>query len=229
MSRLIKRGTSVNGGIRPISYGAEIVGSVQSGFDNPVKFESKPPELKIAEEIKAQAYREAMQQAENDINILLEKKTAELEEKFLREVEQIQKEYADKISRLQGIMLAIESQGKEYITNLEPFVVTLTMHALHKLTGKKEIFEVLIKEIIAHAIGNLESGQKITVKLSEQDKQYLSTDGNPLKDMAENIIFDDSLPPGSCMIESSNTTVNASLPNALNGIQSALTTEIEKK
>lgn len=229
MSRLIKRGTSVTGGIRPIVYGTETVAPARSDFHSPIKSDNKPEELKIAEEIKARAYKEALDRAEMDINVLLEEKTAELEAKFLCQIEEMQKEHAAKLSRLQEITSAIELQGKEYINNLEPFVVTLTMHALHKLTGKKEIFEELMRGIIAHAIGELAPNETIMVRLSEQDKQIFSIDGNPIVDKVEQIIFDDSLPSGGCMIESGNTRIDLSIFSALDGIQSALTSKMREE
>ncbi len=136
-----------------------------------------------------------------------------------------EKEMEKKLDELDEIKTMAKSEYAELIRSAEPDIINLVMNISRKfLEDKVENDKKIIIEIVRDTILKFTDANELTVTVSSQDYSYvldnkasIMAKTNSLQSLE--IINDDNLKPGSCLVESKDNSVDASVDKRFENIQ----------
>lgn len=128
-------------------------------------------------------------------------------------------------------MLDTISQTVRSLETFEEQVVELVMRALKRIIGEMDDKE-LVKRVVEQAISMVRNQKRVTLKASPNDAKYLQTEVDsilkkfPGVDYID-VIADERITEGSCMLETDIGVVDARIDIQLEAIQKSLMKSIK--
>ncbi len=149
--------------------------------------------------------------------------------------EQKKKGYEDGITegQLQQAEKMLETglQAVEYLQGLERKIVEVVTIALRKIVGEMDEKELIVR-IVRNALDQVRGRQRVLIRVSPEDEPYVREALAPMLTRVSaaqamlDVVPDQRLTAGACMLESEMGVMDASLEVQLKAIESSLMSRI---
>lgn len=129
-------------------------------------------------------------------------------------------------------MLETSLQAVSYLEGLEHQLVEVVSTAVRKIIGELDDKERIVR-VVRTALDQVRGRQQVVVRLCPDDEPYVRENLGPLLSPGNSahleLVADQHLKPGSCMLESEMGVLDASLSVQLKAIEHALAAKIGDK
>ncbi|MBQ9536444.1 MAG: HrpE/YscL family type III secretion apparatus protein [Desulfovibrionaceae bacterium] len=127
-------------------------------------------------------------------------------------------------------MLETGMQAVEYLQGLEQQIVAVVTQAVRKVIGELDDKERIVR-IVRTALDQVRARQNVIIRVAPAEEDYVREAIKPMLARGSTIaglelVADQRLEPGSCILESEMGVVDASLEVQLKAIEHALTSKI---
>lgn len=192
----------------------------------------KSPDFKISELTAQQTgiYQLEHEAQKDKINALVLDKLKEVQENAYKEGHELglvegaerafqasKEEFKERLEALDGILSKIETLKSRLLINNEAELIKLVFLTAKKIAMRElEEHREAVGEILRSAVGEMQSDERITVRLSQEDMVFLESlqekSARPLQNFERiKFIIDDKIKPGGCLIETEYGTVDATV------------------
>lgn len=207
----------------------------------------KSPDFKISELTAQQTgiYKLEHEAQKDKINALVLDKIKEVQEDAYREGHELglvegtekafqdsKEEFKQRLGALDSILANLETLKGRLLVNNEAELIKLVFLCAKKLAlNDLEKHRNAVVEILKHVVGEMQTDERITVRVNEEDMIFLSSLQDKADQKMQNFerikfIVDEKVRPGGCLIETEYGTVDATVEERVERVWQSLYTRI---
>jgi len=209
---------------QPPSAPVQLARPAPARTDSPptVAFSGPGPEHHQGYEV---GLREGLKDAEGQFEQRLQATVKKLEAQATAQSEQVARDHAARLSRLDQLLGGIEQVVSARLDQLEPEVVALAYESICKIIGTRAFEPEFVAETVRHSIKQLRGGKLLSVRLHPLDLDALAShaEGRALLERHSSVQWtaDPQSARGGCALQTDQGSLDATLLTQLTRLREA--------
>jgi flagellar biosynthesis/type III secretory pathway protein FliH len=200
--------------------------AAQETVEASVQQDKTKAELQLAfaeelNELKEETYDESFSKGYEDGQLAAQEDFNNQKEKWQKIATAKEQELDQKIDALDKLLSNMQSAIDDALTTMEPAAISIAFAGLTQLLGQSENYRERLAQQVHHAIDQFGHDSPTRILLNADDAEMLRTIER-LQTWSDRFVQEETLEPGSCIIEAGPRSLEASLMIQLNILRQTL-------